>query len=114
MRLQEKAKQVGFEWEEKEQVWKKVEEEIREMNEAIEENDPKKIEDEFGDVLFSMVNFARFINVDAENALELTNKKFVGRFLKMEALATAKGKLLNEMSLEEMDAIWTEIKQQRS
>ncbi len=114
MRLQEKAKQVGFEWEEKEQVWKKVEEEIEEMNEAIEDNDPKKVEEEFGDVLFSMVNFARFIKVDAENALELTNKKFVSRFTKMEEHAIAKGKLLNEMSLEEMDAIWTEIKQKRS
>ncbi|HEY1115438.1 MAG TPA: nucleoside triphosphate pyrophosphohydrolase [Chitinophagaceae bacterium] len=114
MRLQEKAKQVGFEWETKEQVWDKVEEEVQEMKEAIEKNDPVKIEEEFGDVLFSMVNFARFLNVDAENALEITNKKFIARFTQMEQLALGKGKNLNEISLEEMDSIWNEIKQQRS
>lgn len=114
MRLQEKAKQVGFEWENKEQVWDKVEEEVRELKEAIGHNDPVKIEEEFGDVLFSMVNFARFLNVDAENALEITNKKFIARFTQMEQLALGKGKNLNEMSLEEMDSIWNEIKQQRS
>jgi XTP/dITP diphosphohydrolase len=114
MRLQEKAKQVGFEWENKQQVWQKVEEEIGEMNEAIQSGDQKKIEEEFGDVVFSLVNFARFLNVDAENALELTNKKFTTRFSKMEAKAAGKGKPLQEMSLEEMDAIWNEIKQQRT
>lgn len=114
MRLQEKAKQVGFEWENKEQVWEKVEEEVGEMKEAIRHNDPYKIEEEFGDVMFSMVNFARFLNVDAENALEITNKKFISRFTQMEQLALNKGKNLNDMSLEEMDSIWNEIKQQRS
>ena len=114
MRLQEKAKQVGFEWEDKQQVWQKVEEEIGEMNEAIESGDQKKIEEEFGDVVFSLVNFARFLNVDAENALELTNKKFTTRFSQMEAKAADKGKPLQQMSLEEMDAIWNEIKQQRT
>jgi XTP/dITP diphosphohydrolase len=114
MRLQEKAKQVGFEWENKQQVWQKVEEEISEMNEAIQSGDQRKIEEEFGDVVFSLVNFARFLNVDAENALELTNKKFTTRFSKMEAKAAGKGKPLQEMSLEEMDAIWNEIKQQRT
>lgn len=114
MRLQEKAKQVGFEWENKDQVWEKVEEEMGEMKEAIEHNDPVKIEEEFGDVLFSLVNFARFLNVDAENALEITNKKFIARFTQMEQLALGKGKNLNDMSLEEMDSIWNEIKQQRS
>ena len=114
MRLQEKAKQVGFEWENKEQVWEKVDEEVQEMKEAIQHNDPAKIEEEFGDVLFSMVNFARFLNVDAENALEITNKKFISRFTQMEQLALSKGKNLNDMSLEEMDSIWNEIKQQRS
>lgn len=114
MRLQEKAKQVGFEWENKEQVWEKVEEEVGEMKEAIRHNDPHKIEEEFGDVMFSMVNFARFLNVDAENALEITNKKFISRFTQMEQLALNKGKNLNDMSLEEMDSIWNEIKQQRS
>jgi MazG family protein len=114
MRLQEKAKQVGFEWENRDQVWEKVEEEMGEMKEAIEHNDPVTIEEEFGDVLFSLVNFARFLNVDAENALEITNKKFIARFTQMEQLALGKGKNLNDMSLEEMDSIWNEIKQQRS
>lgn len=114
MRLQEKAKQVGFEWENKEQVWEKVEEEVYEMKEAIQHNELHKIEEEFGDVLFSMVNFARFLNIDAENALEITNKKFISRFTQMEQLALSKGRNLNDMSLEEMDSIWNEIKQQRS
>lgn len=113
MRLQEKAKQVGFEWEHKEQVWDKVEEEAKELQEAIQLNNQQKIEEELGDLMFSMVNFARFLNVDAENALELTNKKFIHRFTKMEEQALSKGKDLNKMSLEEMDAIWNEIKQQR-
>jgi XTP/dITP diphosphohydrolase len=114
MRLQEKAKQVGFEWENKEQVWEKVEEEVGEMKEAIQHGDQHKIEEEFGDVVFSLVNFARFLKVDAENALEITNKKFIARFTQMEELALSKGKNLNDMSLEEMDSIWNEIKQQRS
>ena len=114
MRLQEKAKQVGFEWENKEQVWEKVEEEVSELKEAIKLNDQEKVEEEFGDVVFSLVNFARFLNVDAENALEITNKKFISRFTQMEELALSKGKSLNGMSLEEMDAIWNEIKQKRS
>jgi MazG family protein len=113
MRLQEKAKQVGFEWENKEQVWDKVEEEIQELKEAMQENNQQKIEEEFGDVVFSMVNFARFLNVDAENALEITNKKFIGRFTQMEQAALAGGKNLNEMTLAEMDAIWNEIKQHK-
>jgi XTP/dITP diphosphohydrolase len=112
MRLQEKAKQVGFEWENKDQVWEKVEEEISEMQEAINYNDQNKIEEEFGDVLFSMVNFARFLNVDAENALELTNKKFISRFTQMEQRAITKGHTLDNMTLQEMDALWNEIKKQ--
>jgi len=114
MRLQEKAKQVGFEWENKEQVWKKVEEEVTEMEEAINKNDRQKTEEELGDVLFSLVNFARFLNIDAENALELTNKKFIFRFTKMEQEAVAKNRHLTEMSLEEMDAIWNDIKQKHT
>ncbi len=114
MRLQEKAKQVGFEWENKEQVWKKVEEEVTEMEEAINKNDRQKTEEELGDVLFSLVNFARFLNIDAENALELTNKKFIFRFTKMEQEAVAKNRRLTEMSLEEMDAIWNNIKQKHT
>ena len=113
MRVQEKAKQVGFEWETKEQVWEKVEEEIGELKEAIALNDQNKTEDEFGDVVFSLVNFARFLNVDAENALERTNKKFIDRFTRMEKAALASGKSLDEMTLQEMDAIWNEIKQNK-
>ena len=110
MRLQEKAKQVGFEWDTKEQVWEKVEEEKAELFEAIESGDINKIEDELGDVFFSLVNFARFLQVDAENALERTNKKFINRFTLMEGEASKEGKLLNDMSLEEMDSIWNRIK----
>ena len=113
MRLQEKAKQVGFEWENKEQVWEKVEEEIGELKEAIAQKDAKQIEGEMGDVIFSLVNFARFLKVDAENALEVTNKKFQNRFTQMEAIALHKGLDLQAMSLEEMDAIWNEVKQQK-
>ena len=112
MRLQEKAKQVGFEWDNKEQVWDKVEEEKQELFEAIATGDNNRIEDELGDVFFSLVNFARFLQVDAENALERTNKKFIDRFTKMEAAALEQGKYLHDMSLEEMDAIWNKIKKE--
>jgi XTP/dITP diphosphohydrolase len=113
MRLQEKAKQVGFEWEHRDQVWEKVKEEEKELQEAIEEGEQSKVEEEFGDLLFSLVNFARFLNIDAENALEVTNKKFIRRFTKMESSALSRGKDLSAMSLEEMDAIWNEIKHQK-
>jgi MazG family protein len=112
MRLQEKAKQVGFEWDNREQVWDKVEEEKNELQEAIAGGDQDKIEDELGDVFFSLINFARFLQVDAENALERTNKKFIDRFTKMEQAAMQDGQNLQEMSLEEMDAIWNRIKKQ--
>jgi len=114
MRLQEKAKQVGFEWENKEQVWEKVKEEEAELQEAIAENDQRKIEEEFGDLVFSLVNFARFLNVDAENALEITNKKFIKRFSQMEEKAMATGRNLDEMSLQEMDSIWNQIKRDKA
>jgi XTP/dITP diphosphohydrolase len=127
MRLQEKAKQVGFEWDTKEQVWEKVEEEMGELQEAIVNlqesvgNDPSSVaglqssvEDELGDVFFSLVNFARFLQVDAENALERTNKKFISRFTKMEAEALKEGKQLHDMSLAEMDDIWNRIKKLNS
>ena len=120
MRLQEKAKQVGFEWDNKEQVWEKVEEEMGELktaianwqsaNEVESESQHKKVEEEFGDVIFSLVNYARFLQVDAENALEVTNKKFIRRFTQMEEEATNGGKNLAEMTLEEMDSIWNNIK----
>jgi MazG family protein len=113
MRLQEKAKQVGFEWDDKEQVWEKVEEEIGELKSAIREGSQSKMEDELGDVMFSLINYARFLQVDAENALERTNKKFIHRFTQMEQQALQDGKDLHTMSLEEMDAIWNTIKKQR-
>jgi XTP/dITP diphosphohydrolase len=112
MRLQEKAKQVGFEWDNREQVWDKVKEEEAELFEAIEFGKQDDIEAEFGDLVFSLINFARFLNVDAENALERTNLKFISRFNKMEATATGIGKPLQEMTLEEMDAVWNKIKKQ--
>lgn len=114
MRLQEKAKQVGFEWENKEQVWEKVKEEEKELQEAIQEADQKKIEEEFGDLVFSLVNFARFLNIDAENALEITNRKFIKRFTQMEEKAMASGKNLNDMTLQEMDSIWNQIKRDKA
>lgn len=114
LRLQEKAKQVGFEWDHRDQVWHKVEEEIGEMKEAIESGNQDRIEEEFGDVLFSLVNYARFLSIDPENALERTNKKFMERFSGMEETALKTGKPLSEMTLEEMDAIWNSIKNQNS
>jgi len=113
MRLQEKAKQVGFEWENKEQVWEKVEEEIGELKTAITEKNQDHIEDEFGDLIFSLINYARFLHIDAENALERTNKKFIYRFTTMEQEALRSGKPLDKMSLQEMDTIWNTIKQQK-
>lgn len=113
-RLQEKARQVGFEWDNREQVWEKIEEEISELQDAVSQNEQDKIEEEFGDVLFSFINYARFLKIDAENSLELTNKKFIQRFTKMEQLALQQGRPLSEMTLEEMDAIWNSIKKQNS
>ena len=112
MRLQEKAKQVGFEWDNREQVWDKVEEEIAELKEAIALNDAGKTEEEFGDLVFSLINYARFLQVDAENALEKTNKKFIRRFTQMEQAAAAQNRMLTDMNLAEMDAIWNSIKKQ--
>ncbi|HUR12688.1 MAG TPA: nucleoside triphosphate pyrophosphohydrolase [Flavitalea sp.] len=113
-RLQEKARQVGFEWDKREQVWEKVEEETIELKEAIAGEDPDRIEEEFGDLLFSLINYARFLRIDAENALERTNKKFIERFRRMEQKAIQEGKSLHEMTLSEMDAIWNSIKKQNT
>ncbi len=113
IRIQQKAKQVGFEWDEKEDVWKKVEEEMGELQEAVAQNNQKDIEEEYGDVLFSLINYARFLNIDSETALEKINKKFISRFKKMEELANAEEKELQKLSLEEMDAIWTRIKKEK-
>lgn len=114
MRLQEKAKQVGFEWENKDQVWLKVEEEISELQDAMARQEKDKVEEEFGDVIFSLINYARFLQIDAENALERTNKKFISRFTKMEAEALKQSKKLDSMTLEEMDALWNAIKRQHT
>ncbi|NRA48382.1 MAG: nucleoside triphosphate pyrophosphohydrolase [Phaeodactylibacter sp.] len=108
-RMQEKTKQVGFEWENKDQVWEKVVEEMEEFREASEEGfSAEKKEEEFGDVLFSLINYARFEGIDPETALERVNQKFKQRFEYIEANAKQP---LTEMSLEEMDALWTEAKQ---
>ncbi|MCZ2458755.1 MAG: nucleoside triphosphate pyrophosphohydrolase [Chitinophagales bacterium] len=114
MRLQEKAKQVGFEWENKDQVWEKVEEEMKELKEAVSSGTPAEAEEELGDVFFSLVNYARFLQIDADRALEFTNKKFIQRFTQMEQWALQQGRDLNKMTLEEMDAIWNSVKQRGS
>jgi MazG family protein len=107
-RMQEKTKQVGFEWENAAQVWDKVEEEIQEFKETLEQNlSQEKREEEFGDVLFSLVNYARFLNIDPETALERVNLKFKKRFEYIEAQAPRD---LHDMSLAEMDALWEEAK----
>ena len=113
MRLQEKAKQVGFEWHTREEVWEKIKEEEAELLQAVAEEKQDAIEEELGDFFFSLINYARFVNVDAENALELTNKKFIDRFKKMELEAEALEKNLADMTLEEMDAMWNKIKQHK-
>jgi MazG family protein len=118
MRLQEKAKQVGFEWENKDQVWEKVEEEIGELKTAIRSRESgvgsqEHIEEELGDVFFSLINYARFLQLDAENALERTNKKFISRFTQMEEEAMKQNKNLHDMTLEEMDTIWNSVKLQK-
>ncbi len=114
-RIQEKARGVGFDWEEKSQVWEKVEEEMQEFknefnattNEMI---DNDKAESEFGDLLFSLINYARFININPEDALEKTNKKFIKRFQYLENQAKSIGKNLKDMTLSEMDTFWNEAK----
>ena len=111
IRIQEKAKQVGFEWENKEQVFEKIEEEIGELKEVVQTGEQEKIEEELGDVFFSLVNYARFLQIDADHALERTNQKFIKRFVQMEQEALSEGKQLTHMTLEEMDSIWNRIKQ---
>ncbi len=109
-RIQDKVAGVGFDWEHPEQVWKKVQEELTELNIEIKKGNADAIESEFGDVLFSMINYARFINVNPENALERTNKKFINRFQFLEEAAKKEGKDLHNMSLSEMDAYWEKSK----
>jgi len=111
IRIQEKVKGVGFDWEKPEQVWEKVEEEIGELKHEVETGDSQeKIEGEFGDLLFSLVNYGRFINVNPDEALEKTNRKFIKRFQYLEKVATKTGKSIDEMSLTEMDVYWEEAK----
>jgi XTP/dITP diphosphohydrolase len=109
-RIQDKVAGVGFDWEKPEQVWEKVQEELTELNDEIKANNKENIEKEFGDVLFSMINYARFIGVNPENALEKTNKKFINRFQYLEKEVKKEGKQLSEMSLEEMDVYWNASK----
>jgi len=109
-RIQDKVAGVGFDWEEPQQVWEKVQEELTELNEEIKKGNKENIESEFGDVLFSMINYARFIDVNPENALEKTNKKFINRFQYLEKAAKKEGKKLADMSLAEMDVFWNESK----
>jgi MazG family protein len=112
-RIQQKVKQVGFEWEHKEQVWDKVEEEIKELQVEIEAKNQDKMEAEFGDVLFSLINYARFLNIDPETALERTNKKFKHRFELMEAYAKEHSLDLASLSLAEKDNIWNKMKNKK-
>ena len=114
-RIQEKARGVGFDWEEKQQVWEKVEEEMQEFKAEFNVDDDQKIdkekaEGEFGDLLFSLINYARFININPEDALEKTNKKFIKRFQYLESKATELNKSLQDMTLAEMDVFWNEAK----
>ena len=109
-RIQDKVAGVGFDWEAPEQVWEKLQEELEEFQDEVRAGDQDKIEAEFGDVMFSMVNYARFLDVNPENALERTNKKFTKRFQYLEGKAKDLGKSLKDMSLSEMDVFWEEAK----
>ncbi|MDR2938244.1 MAG: nucleoside triphosphate pyrophosphohydrolase [Prevotellaceae bacterium] len=109
-RVQEKARAVGFDWEQREQVWDKVQEELGELRVEVEKMDAQKMENEFGDLLFSMVNAARLYGIDPETALERTNKKFINRFGYLEQQTIKKGRPLTQMTLDEMNKIWDEAK----
>jgi XTP/dITP diphosphohydrolase len=110
-RIQDKVKGVGFDWEQPHQVWEKVKEELDELNDEVVKNaDRTRVEDEFGDVLFSLINYARFINVNPEDALEKTNRKFIKRFKYLEEKTIKMGKSLHDMTLAEMDVYWNEAK----
>lgn len=111
-RIQEKVSGVGFDWEEPQQVFEKLQEELGELQHEIDDNNPEKMEAEFGDVLFSMINYARFLKINPENALERTNKKFIKRFQYLEGKAAEMNKSLKDMTLAEMDVFWNEAKSQ--
>lgn len=110
-RIQEKVRGIGFDWDNQEQVWEKVQEELDELKVEVDQKSDR-IESEFGDVLFSMINYARFIGVNPESALERTNKKFIKRFSAMEEMINLENKVLSDMNLEEMDVYWEKAKQQ--
>lgn len=114
IRIQEKAAGVGFDWESTEQVFQKVEEELDEFKKEVDRNDQNKMEDEFGDVLFSIINYARFLKINPESALERTNKKFIKRFKYLERQVNLKKLSLLNMTIEEMNIIWEEAKSYRS
>lgn len=114
MRIQEKVKGVGFDWENKEQVWEKVNEEISELQYEIANANTEEMINEMGDVLFSLVNYSRFINVNPEEALERTNKKFIARFQKMEVYIKNDGKQIDQLSFEELDSYWEKAKKNLS
>lgn len=109
-RIQEKVRGVGFDWDNIDQVWEKVQEELNELHEAITSGDREETESEFGDVLFSLINYARFIDINPENALERTNKKFISRFQWMEEKLQAEGKNMGDMTLNELDEYWNAAK----
>ncbi|MEM6721166.1 MAG: nucleoside triphosphate pyrophosphohydrolase [Bacteroidota bacterium] len=109
-RIQDKVAGVGFDWEEPTQVWEKLQEELSEFQEEVAKGDQKAMESEFGDVLFSMINYARFLKINPENALEQTNKKFIKRFQYLEEKAAGLNKKLADMTLAEMDVFWEEAK----
>jgi XTP/dITP diphosphohydrolase len=111
-RIQEKVKGIGFDWENKEQVWEKVVEELNELKVEIDANHTEKMESEFGDVMFSMINYARFIDINPETALEKTNLKFIARFQLMEQMIAVENKQMNSMHLEELDVFWNKAKKQ--
>ncbi len=110
LRIQDKARAIGFDWEDPSQVWEKVQEELAELQEEVNANHQEKLEQEFGDVFFALINYARFLKVNPEDALEKTNKKFISRFNYMEQKILAQGKALADCSLAEMDLFWNEAK----
>ncbi|MDF2453498.1 MAG: pyrophosphatase [Bacteroidota bacterium] len=110
LRIQDKARAIGFDWDRPEQVWEKVQEELGEFHEEVKNGNQEKLEGEFGDVLFSLINYARYLKINPEDALEKTNKKFIFRFNYMEQKIKAQGKSLEGSTLEEMDKFWNEAK----
>jgi len=112
-RIQERASENNFDWEDTEPIWKKIEEETRELKTAIKIENKDEIEEEFGDLLFSLVNLSRFLDINPEEALKLTNRKFIHRFQAIEDKISNKSKDINKMSLEELDDLWNEVKEER-